>query len=541
MPARSRSRNKWRRLSPEEELRRQQEQQQASGQVEPWREHPTLQAIRPQLAQVLDCWNLLQALDGSSRREVYLPQGMKEPDGVYRTRLEQSRPTGFFRDALRTYAGMLSTIHWRSLPESLQQVIGDVDGMGTDLGVFLFIADLLVLRDGGCLVFVLPPQRRWPSEGHRLEAIVRGDRLSLPRLVLIPRGDLLNWRQVADTRELLGVDVRQDYRRPLRAEQVGAVPVAYLGPNGEINEPRLQDWLYRRLELTDDGLLLQSYRAVPSASEPSGYAARRVGRPLLLSRQHRVPAVWYATDGARFGEGDLPHLGLANQYLTHYRLKSEYEDLLSRCALPVGVRTGLVDQFGQAQDEHGEPRPPEPLVLSTNTFMDLPDGADFNWKEIRARSLAEHRAYLMQLDDAMRRDALVPTENRGSGRTETEVSLTAGQSFALLQTLATRKSSMFGTLLQHWCSLTGDAMDCGAGLSLTVTPLTPPPRPRPTVAEWLQLHERGVISAAELRHQLSLSAMPGVVNPVGDGSADALDLPQDSHSQSRSRGADHDH
>ncbi|TVS06910.1 MAG: hypothetical protein EA413_02435 [Cyanobium sp. PLM2.Bin73] len=252
---------------PSEELCQQQEQQQASGLVEPW-------------------------------REAYLPQGKKEPDRVQCTRLEQSRPTGFFRNALRTYAGMLSTIHWRSLPGSLQQVIGDVDGMGTDLGVFLFIADLLV----------------------------------------------------------------------------------------------------------------QSYRAVPSASEPSRYAARRVGKPLLLSRQHRIPALWYATDGARFGEGDLP---------------------------------------------------PEPLVLSTNTFMDLPDGADFNWKEIRARSLAEHRAYLMQLDDAMRRDALVPTENRGSGRTETEVSLTAGPSFALLQTLATRKSSMFGTLLQQGCSLTGDAMDCG--------------------------------------------------------------------------------
>jgi len=33
--------------------------------------------------------------------------------------------------------------------------------------------------------------------------------------------------------------------------------------------------------------------------------------------------------------------------------------------------------------------PPEPLVLSTNTFMDLPAGADSSGKEIRARSLAE--------------------------------------------------------------------------------------------------------------------------------------------------------
>jgi hypothetical protein len=37
--------------------------------------------------------------------------------------------------------------------------------------------------------------------------------------------------------------------------------------------------------------------------------------------------------------------------------------------------------------------------------------------------------------------------------------------------------------------------------------------------------------------------MPGVVNPVGDGSADALDLPEDSHSRSHSRSHrdGHDH
>ena len=56
-------------------------------------------------------------------------------------------------------------------------MISDVDGRGTDLGVFLFIADLLVLRDGGCMILVLPPLRGWPSEGHRLDAIRRGDLL----------------------------------------------------------------------------------------------------------------------------------------------------------------------------------------------------------------------------------------------------------------------------------------------------------------------------------------------------------------------------
>jgi hypothetical protein len=39
---------------------------------------------------------------------------------------------------------MLASSHWRELPASLQAVISDVDGCGTDLGVFLEAADLAV-------------------------------------------------------------------------------------------------------------------------------------------------------------------------------------------------------------------------------------------------------------------------------------------------------------------------------------------------------------------------------------------------------------
>ena len=158
-----------------------------------WHLHPTLSALQPSLQITADCWALLAAPDGSSRKEHYLPKGEREPDTAYRKRLEAARPSGFFRDALRTYAGMLSRGSWISLPASLTSVLTDVDGRGTDLGVFLAAADLLVLRDGGALVLVLPPEHSWPSEGDRQEALRRGDRLSLPRLQLVPRANCLNW------------------------------------------------------------------------------------------------------------------------------------------------------------------------------------------------------------------------------------------------------------------------------------------------------------------------------------------------------------
>jgi hypothetical protein len=62
---------------------------------------------------------------------------------------------GFYRDVLRAYAGMRSRLAWQELPDSLIRVVTDGDGQGTDLGVFLFLADLLTLREVGCLILWL--------------------------------------------------------------------------------------------------------------------------------------------------------------------------------------------------------------------------------------------------------------------------------------------------------------------------------------------------------------------------------------------------
>ena len=94
----------------------------------PWSQHPTLTALQPSLQITADCWPLLAAPDGSSRKEHYLPKGEREPDTAYRKRLDAARPSGFFRDSLRTYAGMLSRGSWISLLASLSSVLTDVDG-----------------------------------------------------------------------------------------------------------------------------------------------------------------------------------------------------------------------------------------------------------------------------------------------------------------------------------------------------------------------------------------------------------------------------
>lgn len=90
-------------------------------------------------------------------------------------------------------------------------------------------------------------------------------------------------------------------------------------------------------------------------------------------------------------------------------------------------------------------------------------------------------------------------------RTEMEISLTASQSYALLQAMAIQKASLFSTLLQHWCALKGEA-------------LTPPIQPQPQVKEWIELFDKGVISREELRHQLALATANAISSPTLDDS-----------------------
>ncbi|WP_259731263.1 MULTISPECIES: hypothetical protein [Synechococcales] len=73
--SRNRTRNKWLPLSPTEQRAR--AASKSAPLLKAWREHPTLRGLRDRLQLAFDCWNLLDAPDGTSRRSVYLPPGVK--------------------------------------------------------------------------------------------------------------------------------------------------------------------------------------------------------------------------------------------------------------------------------------------------------------------------------------------------------------------------------------------------------------------------------------------------------------------------------
>jgi hypothetical protein len=333
---------------------------------------------------------------------------------------------------------------------------------------------------------------------------------------LVPRADALNWELASSH----GLPTRIHWREPaarllppLEAGSETAVRQQIDALLGDADAP--DRWTYRSLRLVEagagpqtvpSGMELCLHPVTADPNEPSGW---RCDPPRSVSFEgiSRLPACWYSSDGSAFGDGELPHLGLAHQYLNHFRCKSDYEELLSRTALPVGVRKGMVDALGNSTAG--------PVVLGPNTCMDLPTDASFEFVEIRARSLAEHRAWLQILDETMRRDALIPSSTGGgAARTELEISLTASQSYALLQSMAIQKASLFSSLLEHWCRLSGETLEPGAGLQVSVSPLAPPIQAQPKVGEWIALYDRGLISREELRHQLALVTASSLSSPA---------------------------
>ena len=129
--------------------------------------------------------------------------------------------------------------------------------------------------------------------------------------------------------------------------------------------PDPQAWLYRSLSVTDDGLVLRCRQANPNPDAVDGYDVVPVGEPERIPQRFDLPALWYSVDGTAFGEGDLPHLGLAHLYLNHYRCRRDYDDLLSRTACQVTSKTGP-----EATQKLGHPRagsapPTEQLTASS--------------------------------------------------------------------------------------------------------------------------------------------------------------------------------
>lgn len=374
--------------------------------------HPVLRDVEPDLQLLADCWLGLRGTEAT-----YLPQETKEPDRAYRARLSRATYVPSFRKAIEAMSGILSQFTLSDLPPSMEQQLDDVDQLGNNLTAFLAMADSLAMRDGGCAVMVeMPQQVAVPSEADRL-ALGRN-----PYLVLLERRNILNWR------------------------------TEYIAGQERLVQATVLEW--REVESGSFGFSIEPFFRVLT---PGAFQVFQVNtkpgatQKLLLVEEgftsiEEVPLVWYSPQPQRWGHGLPTFRELALLTLQHYRSRSDLNELLHRCALPVPVRRGALLMDGQT---------PPPLVIGPNSVVDVPVDGDFRFAEPSGSSLQQQQEHLRHIEQLINNETLAFMSGQ-EAVTATQARLQAGQVQSGLALAGMQKGSLFEQIQFLWCSYTNE-------------------------------------------------------------------------------------
>jgi hypothetical protein len=374
--------------------------------------HPVLRDIEPDLQLLGDCWLGLRGSEAT-----YLPQETKEPDRAYRNRLARATYVPSFRKAIEAMSGILSQFTLSDLPASLEQQLDDIDQLGNNLTAFMAMADSLAMRDGGCAVMVeMPQQVAVESEADRL-AFGRQ-----PYLVLLERRNILNWK------------------------------TEYIAGQEQLVQATLLEW--REVEAGSFGFTVEPFFRVLTPGAFQVYALnKQLGATTKLQLVEEgftslteVPLVWYSPQPQRWGHGLPPFRELALLTLQHYRSRSDLNELLHRCALPVPVRRGALLMDGQT---------PPPLVIGPNSVVDVPVDGDFRFAEPSGSSLQQQQEHLRHIEQLINNETLAFMSGQ-EAVTATQARLQAGQVQSGLTLAGMQKASLFEQLQMLWVAYTGE-------------------------------------------------------------------------------------
>ena len=433
---------------------------------------PELVRLLPQLDQAYDCWTLLNADGLGSAKSKYLPKEPAEPAGAYKARLGRATYTPIYRDSIRSYAGLLSRFQIIDAPPSMEANDDNVDLQGSSMQSFLTSVDEMTLRDGGSFVMVdMMPDN---SADNFFDQMNDGRH---PYFMAIKRCDVINW-QVSYERGIETVErvtVRQ--LRSTAADGFGSKvePIYYVLTPGKV----------------------ETYRLIKTdAKRWSNQKIDEVATSLPI-----VPLVWYGATTTRFAQGDLPMDGLADLSIQHFQMRSDLSELLHKCAMPVPVRKGAptgVD--GQAA----------PLVLGSNTAVDLALDGEFKFAEPSGKSLERHQSEIQHIEQLMDRSSLNFLYG-ANVKTATEASLRASQVASSVAALTRNKAAMFGVLMRLWAVYAGEqsAITNESGLAMNDS-LMSKPLEASEVAQWVNLWNNGLASRRLVLDELQRG---GVLDP----------------------------
>lgn len=440
---------------------------------------PEIIRMLPSLELASDCWNLLEGLyidgKGSTKdlRAKYLAQEDGEPNAAYDGRLSRSTYAPIYRDSIKAYAGLLSRFQLIDAPQSLEAAITNIDLQGESLHSFWNKCDEKALRDGG--VYVMVDMTPEDDAQNFFDEQSLGRR---PYLLMIERKDVVNWSVTYENgKEVIShVTIRQ-----MRQKSI---------PNSFGVE---LDAIYHVVRPGK----VETYRMEKNGRKWTQIKEREVATSLPV-----VPLVWYGATTSRFSQGDIPLNGLAKLSVQHFQMRSDLQELIHKCAMPVPVRTGA---------KTGPDGRPLPLILGPNTAVDLDtEGGKFEFAEPSGRSLERHQAEIAHVEQLMDRSGL----NFLYGvdiKTATEASLRAAQVASQVSSLVRNKVSSFNMVMRLWAAYNGelDQIKPESGLAINDS-LINKPLGASDVAQLVNLYSQGLISKRTVLDELQRG---GVLDP----------------------------
>lgn len=338
---------------------------------------------------------------------------------------------------------------------SIEAAKDNIDLQGNDLHTFWQECDTMALRDGGCGILVEFP--RFDSSIQSNADFLESSRR--PYLVAVDRRDILNWR------------------------------LEYVNGQARILQVTIQE---RRLE--SDGLLGVKEQTYYRVLVPGAWAIFKIsesgGKWTAVQLESGktsldvVPLVWYSVSESKLFEGKPPFLNLAQLNIEHFQKRSQLNEVLRKCNLPVPVRKGLIKN---ATDLKNLP----PLVIGPNSVLDIPTDGDFYFAEPSGTAIAATQQDLEKLEAAMDRVSLAFLTGGEVQRTATEVVLDSAQTQASLRGMSRRKASCAQAVFALWTKYTNEAV--GGSINVNESILQVPLAPQ-MVDRIASLAEKGLIS-----------------------------------------------
>ena len=440
---------------------------------------PELVRQLPALELAHHCWHLLDGTYADSTgttkniKEKYLSQEPAEPRAAYEARLTRSTYAPIYRDSIRAYAGLLNRFQLVDTPASLLEAEADVDLQGESIQSFWNRCDEKALRDGG--VFVMVDMTPEQGETNFFDE-QNSDRR--PYLIMVDRANVINWSIEYDggRERVVHATIRQFRQR--------AVPGSY---GVEL------DAVYHVLHPN----LVETYRLEKRDREWVQIKEREVNTSIPV-----VPLVWYGATDPHFAHGDMPLNALAELSIQHFQMRSDLQELLHKCAMPVPVRTGA---------KIGPDGKPIPLILGPNTAVDLDaEGGKFEFAEPSGRSLERHQAEIQHLELLMDRSSLNFLYGANI-KTATEASLRASQVASQVAALTRNKTSSFTTVMRLWAAYSGefDQITSESGIAINDS-LISRPLDASEIAQLVNLYSQGLLSKRTVLDELQRG---GILDP----------------------------